>query len=62
MTQTAAIAAKPAGDDALRGEGVSEANPSPDPNVSKARLIEMATAVPAKIAAQETADFEASTA
>jgi hypothetical protein len=51
MTQTAAIAAKLAGDAALRAKGVSEANPSPEPKVSKTRLIEIAIEVPANIAA-----------
>jgi hypothetical protein len=55
-------AAKLPDDAALRVEGVREANPSPEPSVRRTRLIDIATAVPAKMAAQETADFEASIA
>jgi hypothetical protein len=62
MIQTVASAAKLRGDATLRAEGVSEANPSPEPNVRRTRLIDIATAAPAKMAAQEIADFEDSTA
>jgi hypothetical protein len=61
MSQIAATALKAAAEAPLFAHGDEEANPNPDPSASKISVAETAATVPAKMAAQETADFVAST-
>jgi hypothetical protein len=61
MIQIAATAVKVLADAPLLAPGDIEANPNPDPMASKTKLVAITTAVPAKIAGHDTADFEAST-